>query len=148
MLTVRPAERTGKIEKDFKLIFTQMKKLLIVFGVSAIVFACNSADEKAGDQPKTDTVATAPALPSDRGLELIGASDCTTCHAIDKKNIGPAYVDVAAKYENNQTTIDTLVSKVIHGGSGNWGTVPMTPHPNLPEADVREMVKYIMSVKK
>ena len=126
-----------------------MKKFLIVFGISAFAFACNSSDEqKPADEPKVDTVATAPALPDNRGLELIGASDCTTCHAIDKKNIGPAYVDVAAKYENTPAVIDTLVSKVIHGGSGNWGTVPMTPHPTLPEADVREMIQYIMSLKK
>ena len=126
-----------------------MKKFLIVFGVSAFAFACNSSDDqKAPEEKKEDTVATAPALPDNRGLELIGASDCTTCHAIDKKNIGPAYVDVAAKYENTPAVIDTLISKVIHGGSGNWGTVPMTPHPTLPEADVREMVKYIMSLKK
>lgn len=126
-----------------------MKKFLIVFGISAFAFACNSSDDqKAPEETKVDTVATAPAVPDNRGLELIGASDCTTCHAIDKKNIGPAYVDVAAKYENTPAVIDTLISKVIHGGSGNWGTVPMTPHPTLPEADVREMVNYIMSLKK
>jgi cytochrome c len=126
-----------------------MKKFLIVFGVSAILFACNSSDDqKPADEKKGDTVATAPAVPDERGLELIGASDCTTCHGIDKKNIGPAYIDVAAKYENTPAVIDTLVSKVINGGSGNWGTVPMTPHPTLPEADVREMIKYIMSLKK
>ena len=86
--------------------------------------------------------------PDDRGLELIGASDCTTCHQIDKKAIGPAYVDVAAKYENTPAVVDTLVSKIINGGSGNWGQIAMSPHPQLPEADVREMVKYILSLKK
>jgi cytochrome c len=129
-----------------------MKKFLVVFGISAIAFACNSSsDEKPAEEKKGDTVAAAPAapaLPDNKGLELIGASDCTTCHKIDQKNIGPAYVDVAAKYENTPAVIDTLVSKVIHGGSGNWGTVQMTPHPNLPEADVREMIKYIMTLKK
>ncbi|HKH60968.1 MAG TPA: c-type cytochrome [Flavitalea sp.] len=125
-----------------------MKKLLIVFGISAIAFACNSSDEKPADEKKQDTVAATPALPDTKGLELIGASDCTTCHKIDQKNIGPAYVDVAAKYENTPAVIDTLVSKVINGGSGNWGTVQMTPHPTLPEADVREMIKYIMTLKK
>ena len=128
-----------------------MKKFLVVFGISAIAFACNSSDEKSAEGKKEDTTAAAPAapvLPDSKGLELIGASDCTTCHKIDQKNIGPAYVDVAAKYENTPAVIDTLVNKVIHGGSGNWGTVAMTPHPTLPEADVREMVKYIMSLKK
>lgn len=125
-----------------------MKKFLFVFGVSAIVFACNSSDEKTTVEDKKDTVVTAPAVPDDRGLELIGASDCTTCHQIDKKAIGPAYVDVAAKYENTPAVVDTLVSKIINGGSGNWGQIAMSPHPQLPEADVREMVKYILSLKK
>lgn len=97
---------------------------------------------------KADTVAAMPTVQNERGLELIGASDCTTCHAIDKKNIGPAYIDVAQKYENTEAVIDTLVSKVLKGGQGNWGAVPMTPHPNLPEADAREMIKYILSLKK
>jgi len=126
-----------------------MKKFLIVLGVSAIVFACNSSDEtKTTDEKMPDTVAATPAIQNEKGLELIGASDCTTCHMIDKKNIGPAYTDVAQKYENTEAVIDTLVSKVIKGGQGNWGAVPMTPHPTLPEADVREMIKYILSLKK
>lgn len=125
-----------------------MKKFFVILSVSAIVFACNSSEEKPAGEKKEDTVASTPTVQNERGLELIGASDCTTCHAIDKKQIGPAYVDVAAKYENTEAVIDTLVSKVINGGSGNWGTVPMTPHPTIPEADAREMVKYIMSLKK
>lgn len=125
-----------------------MKKFLFILGVSTIVFACGSSEEKPGDEKKQDTVATTPTVQNERGLELIGASDCTTCHDIETKKIGPAYVDVAAKYENTDAVIDTLVSKVIKGGQGNWGTVPMTPHPTLPEADAREMVKYIMSLKK
>lgn len=127
-----------------------MKKFLIVFSVSAFVFACNSSeDQKAADEKKADTVAaTPPVIANERGLELIGASDCTTCHAIDKKVIGPAYTDVAAKYENTPAMIDTLVNKVINGGSGNWGTIAMAPHPTIPEADAREMVMYIMSLKK
>ena len=125
-----------------------MKKFLIVFAFSAMVFACDSSEDSKSAEEKKDTVATTPAISNEKGLELIGASDCTTCHAIDKKVIGPAYVDVAAKYENTPATIDTLVSKVINGGSGNWGTIAMAPHPQVPEADAREMVKYIMSLKK
>lgn len=125
-----------------------MKKYLFVLSISAFALACDSSEEKPADEKKPDTVATTPTVQNEKGLELIGASDCTTCHAIDKKLTGPAYVDVAAKYDNTPAVIDTLVSKIINGGSGNWGTVPMTPHPTLPEADAREMVKYIMSLKK
>lgn len=126
-----------------------MKKFLIVFGISVIAFACGSSeDQKADEGKKEDTVAAAPTVQNERGLELIGASDCTGCHAIDKKVIGPAYQDVAQKYENTPAVIDTLVNKVRNGGQGNWGTIPMAPHPNLSEDDAREMVKYIMSLKK
>jgi cytochrome c len=126
-----------------------MKKFLVVFGISVIAFACGSSDDKkADDAPQQDTVAAAPEVQNERGLELIGASDCTGCHAIDKKVIGPAYQDVAQKYENTPAVIDTLVNKVRNGGQGNWGTIPMAPHPNLSEEDAREMVKYIMSLKK
>jgi cytochrome c len=126
-----------------------MKKFFIVFSIGVIAFACGSSDEqKADDGKKEDTVAATPTVQNERGLELIGASDCTGCHAIDKKVIGPAYQDVAQKYENSPAVIDTLVNKVRNGGQGNWGTIPMAPHPNLSEEDAREMVKYIMSLKK
>ncbi len=125
-----------------------MKKFLIVFGVSVIAFACGSSDDQKAAEKKEDTVATTPPVQSDRGLELIAASDCMGCHAIDKKLIGPAYQDVAQKYENTPAIIDTLVNKVRNGGQGNWGTIPMAPHPTLSEADAREMVLYIMSLKK
>jgi cytochrome c len=125
-----------------------MKKLLIVLGASVILSACGSSEEKPAEEKKQDTVAETPAVQNERGLELIGASGCTTCHAIDKKVIGPAYIDVAAKYENTAAVEDTLVSKIKNGGQGNWGAVPMSPHPSIPEADIREMVKYILSLKK
>jgi cytochrome c len=131
-----------------------MKKFFIVLGITSVVLACNSAGD--GDKQATDTSAAQtttdntapPATASDeKGLELIGASDCTTCHAIDQKKIGPAYIDVAKKYEPTQAVIDTLVSKIIHGGQGVWGTVPMTAHPDLSQDDAKEMVKYILSLK-
>lgn len=130
-----------------------MKKLLVVFGITAMIIACNSAGDGADQaSPATeDNTSTQPAAPAenyDKGLELIGASDCTTCHQIDKKNIGPAYTEVAAKYEKTDAVVDTLINKIIHGGQGNWGTVPMTPHADLSREDAREMVNYILSLKK
>lgn len=133
-----------------------MKKLLSILFASAIIYSCGDSGEKKADEPAAtpDTTATTPApadagagIANEKGLELIGASDCTTCHAIDRKVIGPAYVDVAKKYENTDAVIDTLVGKIKKGGMGNWGNIPMTPHPDLPDADAREMVKYILSLK-
>lgn len=132
------------------------KRLAFILSCTIFAAACGNS----GETKTTDSTASTPATtnPSanaagDKGLELIGASDCTTCHRLDKASsgasIGPAYSEVAAKYSPAaDTTIDRLVKKVINGGSGVWGTVPMTPHPSVPEADVREMVKYILTLKK
>jgi len=80
---------------------------------------------------------------------LVGQYQCITCHKIDEKLTGPAYRDVANKYAGaDDATITKLAQKVISGGSGNWGEVPMTPHPNVSEADAKTMVKYILLLKK
>jgi cytochrome c len=134
-----------------------MKKTFVIFSAALLMVACgNSGDSKTGSKDSAAGTSAAPTVSAadEKGLELIGASDCTTCHKLDKNSaagiaIGPAYSDVAAKYAPAaDTTIDRLVKKVISGGSGIWGTVPMTPHAALKESDVREMVKYILTLKK
>jgi cytochrome c len=64
------------------------------------------------------------------------------------KVIGPSFNDIAAKYPSNEANIDTLANKVIKGGKGNWGDVPMTAHPALALADAKTIVTYILSLKK
>jgi cytochrome c len=129
-----------------------MKKTILFLLISSgVIVACNSG----GSSSKTDSAAAAPATPAaadSKGLEMIGASDCTTCHRLHKEaagaSIGPSYSEVAAKYSPAaDTTVDRLVHKIITGGNGVWGTVPMTPHPALAPADVKEMVTYILSLK-
>jgi cytochrome c len=71
-----------------------------------------------------------------------------TCHKVSEKNIGPAYKDVAAKYENTEENVKMLAGKIIKGGQGVWGAIPMTPHSSLSEADAEQMVKYILLLKK
>src|ERR1700759_1069437 len=116
------------------------KKLVFILSVTFLAAACgNSGETKTADTNK-DTTSAAPAstpaakdtasTASTKGLELIGASDCTTCHRLDKNssgaNIGPAYSEVAAKYSPAaDSTVNRLVKKVIAGGSGVWGSVPM-----------------------
>lgn len=135
------------------------KKLVVVLSAAVLMAACgNSGETKPADTKDTTAAVSAPAAApstaaSDKGLELIGASDCTTCHRLNKESsgatIGPAYSEVAAKYAPAaDTTIDRLVKKVISGGSGIWGTIPMTPHPALKADDVKTMVAYIMTLKK
>jgi cytochrome c len=82
----------------------------------------------------------------DTGKNLIAKSDCLSCHKDDVKLLGPAYVDVAKKYPESAKNIDFLATKIIKGGAGNWGDIPMSPHADLPKADAQEMVKYILSL--
>lgn len=82
----------------------------------------------------------------EEGAALIEKSDCKTCHNEGKTTVGPAYIDVAKKYDFTKQNVATLVDKVIKGGSGNWGQNAMTPHPDLQPADAEKMVHYIMSL--
>ncbi len=66
---------------------------------------------------------------------------------MDVKIVGPAYKDVAKKYPATAANYEMLTQKVIAGGSGKWGDVPMSAHPSVPRADVKKMVQYILSIK-
>jgi cytochrome c len=130
-----------------------MKKFVVFAALCTAMVACGGSDTKKGTEEKpadsaNNAAAGGPAASAnEKGLEMIGALDCTTCHKLSEKNIGPAYTEVAQKYEANDANIETLAQKIIKGGSGNWGTVPMTPHPALSVDSAKEMVRYILSLK-
>ena len=130
-----------------------MKKVLFILTTAVILMACGGGSTEAGKVAATAATATTGNALSDnpdyqKGLALVAGSDCLTCHKTSEKNIGPAYKEVAAKYENTEENVKMLASKIIKGGSGNWGAIPMTPHPQLKEEDVEQMVKYILLLKK
>ena len=79
--------------------------------------------------------------------DLARAKNCMTCHSIDHKVVGPAYKDVAAKYAGQKGAEDKLVQKVMKGGSGVWGPVPMPANTQVNEAEARTLVKWILSLK-
>lgn len=81
-----------------------------------------------------------------QGSNLIEGSDCKTCHNEGVKTVGPAYLDVAKKYPFTKESITILTEKIIAGGTGVWGQVPMTPHPDLMKEDADKMVSYILSL--
>lgn len=83
-----------------------------------------------------------------KGEALLSKSDCLACHSKTQKLVGPAYVNVAGKYPATDENIEHLADKIIAGGQGVWGAIPMTPHPGLSKDDAKEMVKYILSLKK
>jgi cytochrome c len=80
--------------------------------------------------------------------DLIKKSGCNACHLNDKKLVGPAYQEVAAKYKGDAGAAAKLAAKVKAGGSGVWGPVPMPPHPQVAEADIKTMITYILAMKK
>ena len=82
------------------------------------------------------------------GEKLIAKSDCVACHKLDKKLIGPSYQDIANKYTDNEKSITYLSNKIIKGGSGVWGTIPMAAHTNMKKEDAKTIAKYILSLKK
>lgn len=82
------------------------------------------------------------------GGKLLAKSDCLACHSETNKIVGPAYNEVAKKYAPTEANITHLMDKIIKGGSGVWGDIPMTPHPTLAKADVKLMVQHILSLKK
>jgi cytochrome c len=151
-----------------------MKKMFFALTLAAACFACNgpaSSDGKpvstndangnsqiGGDaakpaadatKPATDAAATTTAAaPAKDGAALIAGSDCRTCHKDDVKLIGPAYQDVAKKYTNDEKTVKMLAEKVMKGGTGVWGQIPMAAHPALSQDDAEAMVKYVLSMKK
>jgi cytochrome c len=80
------------------------------------------------------------------GRALIQKSDCLTCHKVSGRIIGPSYTEIARKYTTSTAVVNRLVDKVIRGGSGSWGSVPMTPHPKMSRKDAAVMVQYILSL--
>jgi cytochrome c len=80
------------------------------------------------------------------GQLLLGKSDCVGCHSVQNKMVGPAYVTIAQKYPMTEANVTALSQKIINGGSGQWGQIPMTPHPAITSPDARKIVKYILSL--
>lgn len=131
-----------------------MKKILITCMAAATILACNSGS----DSTSTDSGAAAPSASEttditanpdyQKGLELVAKNDCLTCHQVNDKLTGPPYAEVAAKYAGMPDTIVThLAGKIIHGGSGVWGEIPMTAHPDLSMEDAEAMVRYVLLLK-
>jgi cytochrome c len=134
----------ARLNKQLKKSYN-MKKYFLVSGLFMFLFSCGGGETKPAENKTAENTAV-DAAAAEKALELIGTKGCTACHAIDKKLIGPAYIDVSKKYEATDAIIDTLSNKVIKGGKGVWGEVPMTPNNVTPE-EAKQMVTYILSLK-
>ena len=122
-------------------------KILLLSAITLILAACGGSTDTA--DTSATTVASAPAAPVKTGGELlIAKADCVGCHHKENKLIGPAFQAIAEKYTSNEANINLLADKIINGGKGVWGTIPMTPHPKITQEDAKQMVTYILSLKK
>ena len=109
--------------------------------------ATTSTTDNTGTAAPTASASGISTEDADKGLELVGKSDCLTCHKVEDKLVGPSYREVAQKYPVDDSTISYLAGKIITGGAGVWGQVPMTPHPQISKEDAALMAKYVLSLK-
>ncbi|MGO9446387.1 MAG: c-type cytochrome [Thiobacillaceae bacterium] len=91
-------------------------------------------------------ILSVPAFAADQ-LELAKKSGCLACHSVEHKIVGPAYKDVAKKYEGDHGALARLMVKVKKGGSGVWGPVPMPPNPQVSEANLKKIITWVLSLK-
>lgn len=131
-----------------------MKKLivnttLIIFAMILFV-ACGSKKEAATTEDYgSPTESSEPATKVDliaQGESLVKASDCKTCHHATNKIIGPSHTDVAKKYEFTEANVKYLAEKIVKGGSGVWGEVPMAAHADISQVDAEKMARYVLSL--
>jgi cytochrome c len=80
-------------------------------------------------------------------LALATSKNCMACHAVDKKVVGPSYKEVAAKYASDKTAVDKLSQKIMKGGAGVWGPVPMPANPQVNDADAKKLAAWVMTQK-
>ena len=121
--------------------------------VPAAPSAAAASPSPAAVAPTAPTsAATAPAAgaPLDlaSGTAMMQKDGCSACHAVDKKIVGPSYQEVAAKYKGDKDALAKLTQKVKAGGSGVWGPVPMPPNAQIPDADIKALVSWILALKK
>ena len=128
--------------------FHLMKRIILYLSITAFISSCGNNTDNAIPEKETKASITTNTNPGvEKGLQLVATSDCFSCHKIKDAAIGPSYEAIADKYPNNENVIDSISKKIIKGGAGNWGTVPMTSHPAVSSEDAKLMVTYILSLK-
>ena len=89
----------------------------------------------------------AAAAPAFAQADLANKKNCMACHAVDKKVVGPAFKEVAAKYAGQADALGKLTQKVLKGGSGSWGPVPMPANSQVSEAEAKQLVQWVLGLK-
>lgn len=87
------------------------------------------------------------AAPALADLALATSKNCMSCHAVDRKVLGPSFKDIAARYKDSKGAVDMLSAKIMKGGSGVWGPVPMPANNQVNEADAKKLAAWVLSTK-
>ncbi|MBX2969245.1 MAG: cytochrome c class I [Cyclobacteriaceae bacterium] len=120
-----------------------INKLSVAALVVAFIVSCGGKQATSEqDEPVQLSTSQLAAI----GKILVDESDCKTCHHSTNKIIGPSHTDVAKKYEFNDENIKLLAKRIIEGGSGVWGEIPMNAHPDLSQEDAEKMAIYVLSL--
>lgn len=87
------------------------------------------------------------ASPAFANADLAQKKNCMACHSVDKKVVGPAFKEIAAKYAGKADAPATLAQKVVKGGQGSWGAIPMPANPQVSEAEAKQLVQWVLGLK-
>lgn len=124
-----------------------MKKILLAGTLGLMIISCSKKENTAEAASSSETaVVSEPVQSKLSGDQIIETLDCSGCHSVNERMIGPSYKEIAGKYTEKDTEL--LASKIIEGGSGVRGSVPMAAHPQVSKEDAKKMVEYILSQKK
>lgn len=129
-----------------------MKKTIFSKGLIALIaiaVACGGKKETNSEEYVANESATEKPANVDviaQGEALVKAGDCKTCHHKVNKIIGPSHTDVAKKYDFTEANVKLIADKIVKGGVGVWGEVPMNAHADLSQADAEKMARYVLSL--
>jgi len=131
-----------------------MKKVFVLLAAVSVMtwsMSCGGKKEEPKAAEEEDSYVAEPkkASPEEmikEGQALVDGADCKTCHHPTNKIVGPSHTDVAKKYEFTQANVTLLAGKIITGGSGVWGEIPMSPHAGLSQSDAEKMAMYVLSL--
>lgn len=114
-------------------VLDELKKAAVVCAMAAAVCGASAASAEGAD--------------SGRMLDLAKARNCLACHGVERKVLGPSFKEVAQKYADNSLVADKMASKILRGGYGAWGMVPMPANPQVSEAESTQLAEWILRMK-
>ena len=125
-----------------------MKRIIVATVLLLVMMSCGGKKETAQQEEFVVNEAQGSSVQDQiaEGEALVKASDCKTCHHPTNKIIGPPHTEVAQKYEFTAANVSMLAEKIIKGGQGVWGQIPMTPHPDITVSDAEKMARYVLSL--